>query len=294
MKKEKKENPAQRAKRLKVPKPTKLKLESTTALQSIKCFKSDLYSKADDLKKERLLSNNFRTPDSILELIKEEIDVRIGITQQEIFFIGELLAQARDILKGTGKSFKTWIEEKFDFKYHTALNFINVYTVCSGQLELVRNVKPSVLYAISSKSFPEDLREVLIFENLLPMVNTYQLKKVYEDFKEKGFEAVKPLLEEKAKSSLVYTQTLQFVDNLKRIEHHVGNVLSSLQGNISRDDVLPDRKGATKIGDEINQSVFDFLKQKYSEIQSFSKDIDSKRDELFRNIVDQMQNTTSQ
>jgi hypothetical protein len=78
-----------------------------------------------------------------------------------------MLTLAREILKENKKSFPDWVEENFDFKYHTAINFCNVYTSCVGYLANIQHVKPSILYKISSKGFPKDLREILLFNNLL-------------------------------------------------------------------------------------------------------------------------------
>jgi len=80
----------------------------------------------------------------------------------EIYRIGELLVQAKKILEHG--EFKKWIKANFEFSYQKAHNFMNVYRHCLGRPELVKTIKASLLYKITSPGFPEDLREH-IFEN---------------------------------------------------------------------------------------------------------------------------------
>ena len=93
--------------------------------------------------------------------IVEEIYYRVRITKKEIFNIGELLVEAKQIV-GHG-NFKKWIADYFDFSYETAKNFMNVYAACLAEPDVVTTMKASVLYRISAPGFPEDLREY-IFE----------------------------------------------------------------------------------------------------------------------------------
>jgi hypothetical protein len=98
-----------------------------------------------------------------LDSIKEEIHIRSRALAYQIFEIGKLLVDAKDLLPHG--SFEKWIEENFQFSERTALNFRNVYRVCMGQPELVEFFKPSILYHLCAPGFPEDLREA-IFHNV--------------------------------------------------------------------------------------------------------------------------------
>jgi hypothetical protein len=94
-----------------------------------------------------------------LSFIVEEVKTRIGICKREIYFIGELLTEAKRIV-GHG-DFQRWIDDTFEFSYQTANNFMNVYKYCLGQPFIADTMKASVLYQISTSGFPKDLRAYL-------------------------------------------------------------------------------------------------------------------------------------
>jgi hypothetical protein len=97
-----------------------------------------------------------------LNEIVNEIKLRVRIGAKEIYFVGELLTEAKKIV-GHG-NFQPWIADTFEFSYDTAKNFMNVYNACLGNPEIVETMKPSVLYQIAAPGFPADLREH-IFES---------------------------------------------------------------------------------------------------------------------------------
>jgi|GEM_PF-2093922 len=168
-------------------------------------------------------------PERQLKAIVEEVNIRIKITQQEIFFIGEMLTLARALLKEEKIKFEDWINENFDFGVHTAINFCNVYTACSGYLPLIQHVKPSILYKISSKRFPKDLKDLLVFSKVLKEINNTELVEIYEEYQEKGFDAVKSKLEQKSYRSLINVQIAPFLDNLHKTQHHIECVKEKIQ-----------------------------------------------------------------
>lgn len=98
-----------------------------------------------------------------LDSVKEEIHIRSRSLAYQIFEIGKLLVDVKELLPHG--SFDKWIEENFHFSKSTAINFCRVYRVCLGQPELVEFFKPSILYHLCAPSFPKDLREV-IFDNV--------------------------------------------------------------------------------------------------------------------------------
>jgi hypothetical protein len=94
-----------------------------------------------------------------LDDIVLEVKTRVKICKREIYFIGELLVEAKKIV-GHG-NFKNWIAETFEFSYETANNYMNVYNACLGNPFYADSIKASVLYQIAAPSFPKDLREHL-------------------------------------------------------------------------------------------------------------------------------------
>jgi hypothetical protein len=110
-----------------------------------------------DLRDDLAEDEAFRLYDMVTE-----INERVTRFKREIYEIGRVLTEAKDML-GHGRFIK-WHRANFDFSYPTANNFMNVYKHCIGYPELVQTIKPSVLYKIASSKFPKDLREFL-FEN---------------------------------------------------------------------------------------------------------------------------------
>jgi hypothetical protein len=98
-----------------------------------------------------------------VDSVKEEVHIRSRSLTYQIFEIGKLLVDAKELLPHG--SFDKWIEENFHFSKSTAINFCRVYRVCLGQPELVEFFKPSILYHLCAPGFPKDLREA-IFDNV--------------------------------------------------------------------------------------------------------------------------------
>lgn len=125
---------------------------------------------------------NLRPGQERLGFIVDEINTRMGIGKKEIYLVGELLVEAKEIV-GHG-NFQEWIGHTFDFSYETAVNFMNVFKVCLGNPAIVETMKASVLYQIAAPGFPADLREH-IFETGRPLENfsSRDLRELLEKYK---------------------------------------------------------------------------------------------------------------
>jgi hypothetical protein len=120
------------------------------------------YKKAYRMALWRLHADEEYGHEDRLGRIVANIKQRTVIIKKEIFHIGELLTEAKQIV-GHG-NFKQWVADTFDFSYETANNCMNVYKACLGHPEIVTTIKASVLYKIAAPGFPTDLREY-IFEH---------------------------------------------------------------------------------------------------------------------------------
>jgi len=93
-----------------------------------------------------------------LSLMVDEVKLRVQNIKRELYEIGRILTEAREIIPYGG--FKDWIESNFDFSYQTANNFMNVYQCCLGRPQLVADFKPSLLYILTAPKFQENIREL--------------------------------------------------------------------------------------------------------------------------------------
>jgi hypothetical protein len=123
----------------------------------------DYYRYASRCRKGRFHGPYAYGTEKRIKYIVEEIKYRVKICKKEMFEIGGLLTEAKQIV-GHGK-FKQFIEDNFDFSYETANNFMNVYKTCLASPQIVTSLKASVLYQIAAPGFPADLRQY-IFEHV--------------------------------------------------------------------------------------------------------------------------------
>jgi len=115
--------------------------------------------------------------------IYDEIHYRLFDIKNHMFVIGDLLTQAKEMVRHG--NFKEWIEKHFDFGYQTANNFMNVYRYCLEIPEVVSTIKPSVLYQIASPNFPADLREHLFeHHHELDDIDNKTIREICKKFKE--------------------------------------------------------------------------------------------------------------
>ncbi|MFC1818431.1 DUF3102 domain-containing protein [Thermodesulfobacteriota bacterium] len=117
---------------------------------------------------------NDRDFDRYIDSIVKEISLRLGAIKRNIFEIGRLLNDAKSLIDYD--DFKQWVKDELKMSARTAENYIKVYEHCMYTPELVNYFKPSILYKVCSKSFPQDLRQEL-FSNA---TGDYDFK--YKDF----------------------------------------------------------------------------------------------------------------
>lgn len=118
---------------------------------------------ADAIRKERL-KEFADTPDNCqrLNLLTAEIKSRVKQAKENIYYLGQALSEAKDIV-GHG-NFMKYVEEEVQISHSHAENLINVYKHCLGRPEVINAFKLGTLYKITSPGFDKDLREYL-FEN---------------------------------------------------------------------------------------------------------------------------------
>ncbi len=149
-----------------------------------------LYEEADTLEELTIYELNNKEPDRALVHLANEIHVRVKITQKEIFKIGGLLTQAKKICQQQKQNFKKWIDKNFDFSYETANNFMNVYRFCFAHKELALKLPASILYKISTPSFPDELREYLFVKGNLTKLTNGKYKDMVTKYEQGGLEAI--------------------------------------------------------------------------------------------------------
>ena len=180
----------------------------------------DLYSLANSYEENRVYSFEALTADQKLDSIVNEVKVRVRITKQEIFRIGELLFMAKKICHGRNENFQDWIEKNFDFSYETAINFMHVYRYCFSYRQLAVEVPTSILYKVSMPSFPDDLRDFLFKEGQLEKLSNGKLQTLVRLYNEEGMDAVEKKMEGLHKWSRIYHQikyNLDLYENALRI-----------------------------------------------------------------------------
>jgi len=206
-------------------------------------IKGSLYAKAERMKRKRKQGHIGYGDSHRLDGIADEIRIRIKITKQEIFNIGELLYEAKKILKD---GFRKWIDDQFDFSYETAHNFMNVYKALFGHDQLVENVKSSILYKISAPSFPDDLREYLLTRGGLREITNRKLDDLIGKYKEGGIETVESIFEKVTESNLVFEQS-KYASNV--LDMGIGK-LNELQGK------LPPQSGMLPQANEVISMIW--------------------------------------
>lgn len=184
---------------------------------------SSLYDEALSLEEERVYELGALEPAKQLEWVKGEILVRLKITKNEIFKIGELLWMAKRICQQEGMKFQEWIRENCDFSYETANNFMNVFKYCFGMRDVALKISSSILYKISAPGFPEELRDYLFEQGQLEEMTNGRLRELTKRYKEGGFEAIEDDIQELHRGHLVYRQTCFTLDMCE-------NALRTLEG----------------------------------------------------------------
>ena len=233
-----------------------------------------IYGRALKLEQDRVFELASMEPRDQLERIKEEVEVRVKITKNEIFKIGELLTMAKRICQQEDQGFKEWITDNFDFSYETANNFMNVFKNCLGMRDVAMRIKPSILYKIGAPNFPDELRDYLFEQGQLDEMSNGRLRKITKKFKQGGFEAIEEDVVELNRGHLIYRQTAYTFDQVK----HCLRTLEHLQTKIDKGE-QSGLKGFFEInitGDEkeafeINTLLWDAVEKAIGELRSASK-----------------------
>ncbi len=193
-------------------------------------FNQRIYDSALKLENIRVHEFNLMEPEKQLESLKIEIQVRLRITAQEIFLIGELLILSKQVCLTSGLKFQEWISENFTFSYETANNFMNVYKHCLGYRELAMQIKPSVLYKLSSPGFPDELRRYLFEETRIDEMTNGTLRRITEKFKTGGFKAIQEDVERLSHANLVYQQTNFIINEIENCYRTLEHYRLKMQG----------------------------------------------------------------
>lgn len=171
------------------------------------CYNKTLYEHAIRLEDETIFDICFLDTKGKLDHLVEEIKVRIKITKQEIFKIGELLVMAKKICQEEGSEFQDWIKDNFDFSYETAHNFMNVFEQCLGYRDIAFQVPVSILYKLSTPSFPKELKDYLFLQGNLEKMTNGKLKGLIDRYKKGGIKAVSKDMDKLNRGHLIYRQT---------------------------------------------------------------------------------------
>lgn len=95
----------------------------------------------------------FADPETFLQSVASEINLRAFSIKKQIVEIGGLLCMAKE-LKSTDKSFMTWVKENIpQISHSSALNYMRAYRLCSAAPALIDVLKPSVLYRVEAGKF---------------------------------------------------------------------------------------------------------------------------------------------
>lgn len=87
-----------------------------------------------------------------------EIQERLQRSAQDIWEIGQRLADVRDELKHG--QFEAWLKAEFNWSRRTAYNFINVYETFGERANLAQlDIASSALYLLAAPSTPDELRK---------------------------------------------------------------------------------------------------------------------------------------
>lgn len=213
--------------------------------------------------------------DKQLPLIVDEIRARVGSTKRQAFEIGRLLTKAKAIV-GHGK-FKDWIKnQKFDFGYQTANNFMNVYRYCLENPALVQSIKASVLYRIASPKFPEDLRRHLFkHANALEKITNDEIKDLCGRFKDKELDLDSPEIKGLIKYRQEQDQYLAYTAELNEVIGKL-EILGKTVVKLSSEITWPiltgkERTAMTKVQ---AQKVEDLIKDINGQVDNLKPDFD--------------------
>jgi hypothetical protein len=119
-----------------------------------------------------------------------EIKERLRRSAQDIWEIGEKLAQVRSQLKHG--QFETWLKAEFGWSRRTAYNFINVYEALTEPASLAQiNIATSALYLLAAPSTSQNVRdEILQHAHKGKIITHKSIRQVIESEKSKSISAL--------------------------------------------------------------------------------------------------------
>ncbi len=119
-----------------------------------------------------------------------EIKERLRRSAQDIWEIGEKLAQVRSQLKHG--QFETWLKAEFGWSRRTAYNFINVYEALAEPGSLAQiNIATSALYLLAAPSTSQNVREEILQHAHKGKTITHKsIRQVIESEKSKSISAL--------------------------------------------------------------------------------------------------------
>lgn len=96
-----------------------------------------------------------------LDLIIDEIRLRTSVAGEQVFYIGQLLYEAKQLLPHG--SYEKWIERYLpNISLSTAKNFRDVYETFALSPNSIRHLQKSILYFLSSDKCNEQLKEAYL------------------------------------------------------------------------------------------------------------------------------------
>jgi hypothetical protein len=211
-----------------------MKLDFDEALGSKDSFDDEqLYHKAIWMRKNRLYGSDRGKVQEYLKRLAEEAHLHLKIAAVEIFRVGEIFYEAREMAQG---SFKEWVEKNFNISYDTALNFIHVYECLFGHQEFLEGVKPSILYKVADPSFPEELRNFLLEDDnakaLKDMTNR-DVTELVKRYKAKGWEGVAKTFERGVEFHRVYAEVSYPLNLLHKLAREIELMRRSMANHIN-------------------------------------------------------------
>jgi len=255
-------------------------------------YNEPLYDTAIRLKEWNTFQFDGLTLQDKLDQIKNEVNIRIKITKQEIFRIGELLYLAKDICSQNGLGYKDWISENFDFSYETAHNFVSVYIQCLCYRDIAMKVPSSILYKISQRGFSQELREFLFEGGHLEKITGDKFKDVVDKYKEGGLKAVKADLQEIRESKLVVQQvryTFDMCENALRSLDALRIKIES-RGGVKEQIVEYSTQLTMQhpLAAEINRELWETLMRVSTELEGVINDAKGKLNEFIKKTGEEM------
>lgn len=170
--------------------------------------------------------------DSYLESVKEEIQERALALKFQVYEIGRLLLDAKNLLNHG--EFRHWLQDQgnFPLSWKTAHNCMNVYKTCLGHPDLVERFPVSALYVICRPSFPQALRQQL-FDNVVGICDWNQKELLQTAMKYKAGEIE---LDGPEVRGLLLRQKKQKISNRAKVE--LDNVLAFLRRRSQKIEAL--------------------------------------------------------